>query len=611
MTEESIVKMFNNRKNAFLIGALICGGMLRGAAAAIPGTFQAKDFFQKIVGMTEDDFRNVYGWDENAGHLKNLSHLSSLQEFNDWLSAWTIEYPSRAAIPQSDSFSFVSVGDLDQIVPPQPLGVPQFNVILYDPKDPLQSDIRVLQAYKKNKNAVFQIASTLYGPLEGGMSQYSAKLGEMLKHPVQGEWASVGAAGATIFRKYFMPTVNFLRRRDSMGLIKDPPYYYLLHNLSRKAPLIVENDGKARVDRLAIANYKFDIGDSKKVGIFAQKADVTSSYGGRGRGPASELTALRPGEQTVFQIFASAYDMNYKGAHANKNVEAFSKMLLRGMYRGVIKKAYQLGAKNVYLTLLGGGAFRNNITWIGEALNDPDLIDFIKKAGLTVNLIYRPDKPRQHAVRTPAGDKVFLQSMFEMADAINGSNLADKELGELINNYVDYSYAHAGSQASQTAQQITAYLQGGGAGPLVQAEVKSAAQEVPLDYIEVKRHGKNYGIGWLFAPVHGDYVLISWREGREPKLHFDGTKNFEYVSPNAPSIPLPKGLYYWYMSTHGGSDIPLQLSNRQVQANVRHTPYGKNFAYYRQNRNYVNTRNPNMVWDANRIHREIHEDMVK
>lgn len=582
---------------------LVAGTILRGAAMPVNKKFLAKDFFKEVVGMNEDEFRKNYGWNEQEGYLEGLSHLQSLQDFDDWLFAWKFENPSRNSVPNRDSYSIDSVGKLEKIKPQQPLGLHKFNVVLYDPSNPLESEITALQANPQNKNAAFQVASTFFGPLEGGMYSYDAKITDMLKHPVQGEWASVGAAGATIYRKYMMPTVNFLRRRENPGVVRDPSYYYLLHGLRNKAPMVVKN-GKAQVSRDAVANYNFQLGDSKKVDIFTQRADVTSKSTGQGFKAQTVLQKIAPGTQSVFQIFNSAYNMNYKGAHANPNVQNFAKMILRAMYHGTIRKAYALGARTVYLTLLGGGAFRNDISWISQALNDPDLIDFIKKAGLTVNVLYRPDKTRMHAVRTPAVDKVFLQNMFEVADAINGTQLAhDPQMINLLNSYVDMSYAKNGAQAAWYAQKIQEYVETGGKGGS-EVEEKQAAElfQDQLTYSKIKGHNKPYNLAWLYSPVHNEHVLISWKDGFEPVLNKDGTKNFRYVSPNAPSIALPAGLYYWKNMVQPAG---LELSNRQRPVFVRGAPQGKNFVYSRQYQDYVNAFRPDRVWNSSRSHQSI------
>ena len=63
-----------------------------------------------------------------------------------------------------------------------------------------------MQANPQYKNAVFQLASTPYGLLEGGVYPQHAYLSHMLAGPTQGEEASIVTAAASIYRKYFFPS---------------------------------------------------------------------------------------------------------------------------------------------------------------------------------------------------------------------------------------------------------------------------------------------------------------------------------------------------------------------------------------------------------------------
>ena len=74
------------------------------------------------------------------------------------------------------------------------------------------------------------------------------------------------------------------------------------------------------------------------------------------------------------------------------------------------------------------------------------------------------------------------------------------------------------------------------------------------------RWERDYNVAWLKVPRYGDWVLINYGRAATPKIERDGSKNFYFVSPSAPSVRLPEGLYYWRSSEQ--VDIPGALGRR-------------------------------------------------
>ena len=420
-----------------------------------PGhTLERKKFFEDVVGMSEGAFRKQYGWTQ--GKLKKYNPAKQSQ--------FIAEFPRRAAIFQG-SFSFMSVNELTAAAqkkgfPANPK--PQFRIIIEDPNNQQNADIRYLQTMPQNYGAAFQLASTFFGPLEGGMYDWNAYLTHMLHSPVQGEEASIAAAGATIYRKYFMPS------------------YYLLYHLKNKLPMGFKA-GKPFVDN-AYA-YKYEASDIGKVGIgIHQDIYVTSGYGDIGTSTQERLDL----NQKVTQIFCSAYNTSNARKHKkmNRHIEDLCKMILKGDYEGTVKAAYVVGTPKVYLTMMGAGAFRNEISWLQEALERREFIDFIKRTNLEVVFIYRPDKKRDNAVRNPKDDTTFLKSLLRISDEINKTNLAgNAQLNQMITDYVyaGYDYKIKDDQKAcaiftRLAPEIQHYLN---AVPVAAAPQPKAAQPQP------------------------------------------------------------------------------------------------------------------------------------
>ena len=400
-----------------------------------------KNFFEDIVGIKEDQFRKKYKWAWN-----NPTRITNKRQ-------WIQQHSRRAAIFQGN-FNFYTVDELNRLVAQnrQPLTTtPRFTILIHDPSNPKETDIRYLQSNPANKNAVFQLASTFWGPLEGGIYKEKAFLSGMLHSPVQGEEASISAAGATIYRKYFMPQ-----------------YYYLLHELKNKIPMIWMG-GEPTINLNVIRNYRYNPNDKTKVGIGLHSNIVVSSGYGEGRSENDKQERLNivvdqqgnvdtMRSQIISQVFTSAYNTIgvRRKQQLNQNIIDMAQMLLNASYEGTLKAAFAIRKPKVFLTLMGAGAFRNDIGWLEKALNRREIIDFIQTKGMDVTLIFRPDKKRDNPVREPRGDFQFLKSMLEIADEINRTNLRNNPaVLKLIDEYLTSAYEYENTKNPNAYRRYT------------------------------------------------------------------------------------------------------------------------------------------------------------
>jgi len=546
------------------------------------------DFFKDIVNMDEQKFRQDYGWHQDGSNdWGALAHTPALN-----LNTWINEYPRRAAIFQGE-FSTYTPKDLNQLMGTTVLTrQPYFRIIIHNPENPEQTDIRALQADPSLKFANFQLASTLFGPLEGGMYRWKASLGGMLERPVQGEEASISAAPATIFRKYFMKP------------------RYLLSNLKDK---FIIGQGKFG-PYIDASNYYTEDKDMDEISIGIHKNIVVSSgYGLGNSGPNG-----RPGRydsqerlmidvkndkvdvgntQIIHQIFTSAYDLGraYKKYGQNNlpiNISDAAQMILSGMYKGALGAPFATKSPVIFLTMLGAGAFLNDPMWIYGAIEPHK--DFIKERGLQITLIYRPD-PRK-ATRNPDKDSEFLINMLEMADTINKNNLArDPGFKNILKKYLDASYSTdpiiqktQGPLAAELNYRINNAL------PSYAPKIKLKSTFVPttpldksnttvpqgLDIIQNLNNG--HKLAW--KPVGNDAVLIN----------IDPSNSlYNYIAPGYPGQSLPNGLYYWKSQ---GLDLP-QIGNHKNML-VKNHPKGKTYIYNSGQKKYVDSHHPNITWDA-------------
>lgn len=410
-----------------------------------------KSFVRDLIGIGESKFRSNAHW--------SIGNPFSLARAPHWINGYCDSngYYRRAAIFQGQ-FNFLSNQDLDQVLAARcatPQQCPYFSILFPDPWLPWESDVRYLQSVACNKNAVFQIASTFFGPLEGSIAQEKAKLWQMFPHAAQGEEASASTAGATFWRKYCMGNPEYLLKY----LHKLPMYFH------KGSPAFV-------VDRNALLHYHYSPGDESRVAIgLHSDVVVTSGYGTheadisglgpdkRGLAQQQRLTVYTQTNphgniivdtdrsQIVSQVFTSALNLNpfIKQHNLTPSVISAAKMLLRASYAATLKAAAAAHKSRVFLTLMGGDAFKNDLAWIAKAIKKRECIDTIKQHGLQVTLLYRPGaKADPHADQQTKieKNKAFLMQMLHLFDTINGTRVAnDHELWQRINEYLSIAYS--------------------------------------------------------------------------------------------------------------------------------------------------------------------------
>lgn len=460
----------------------------------------AKDFFEDVAGITEEGLKALI--------KDRLSYWSrELGSYERWKKRWIEDekFPRQKAI-FAGKHEFATVAELDKQIETdedflkkkaqeeaeQASSKASFNIIIHDNKQPELSDIRVLQADSNNKGAFFQVASTKH-VLEGSSWHPDVLLSSMLSTPVQGEWAAISAAGATIYRKYFMPIENDLKQRWSeffhWSSSYNPALYNLFHEIQNKVPSVGNQ------------NYKYDANDKNLMGIFTHSDIYVTNLVQADR--TMESIPLEK-EQKITQIFNAAHDLRdylfSDDGLPSEQVIQFAKMVLAGMYEGTIKSAYYQsvnsihkdpnlfpGRKKLYLTLLGGGSFRNDIGWIADVFEADAFINFIKKSGLEINLIYYPDKARDKAVRTYEGDIDFLNRMAKIADKINDTTVVSQAVNDadarIKSAYENMEYKGVacgiGTPMYIEAEERRLKLSAGRVAKLLQAQQETRQAEAP------------------------------------------------------------------------------------------------------------------------------------
>lgn len=406
-------------------------------------------FFKDLTNMDENTFVSKARWTINNPFNRYAVH-------GDWVLGYKDKYGDyRRAACYQGTFSLLSLRDLNKAIGNiKPLtNKAQFSIIVLDPWVPWYTDIRYLQSIPSSKQSAFQLASTFFGPLEGGMARESSRLSDMVAHAVQGEEASINAAGATFYRKYVMGTPKYL-------------LYYL-----KSLPMHGTFYSHYGIDDYSVTHYTYKTNDELNVEVGIHKdVAISTGYGAsgdKGKGQQQRLriytysngTVDTTKSQIVTQILTSALNLHSLSTDDPHVINA-AQMLLRASYESTIKAAICAGSAELYLTLMGGGAFLNEIGWIGNALNRPACTDTIKKYKSHVHLVYRPDKLRDHPIRDANTDLAFFETLLFAFDTINGTHYHDdpvkhKEITAILTSYLTLAYQYEYEKAHPPVHQIT------------------------------------------------------------------------------------------------------------------------------------------------------------
>jgi len=266
-----------------------------------------------------------------------------------------------------------------------------FNIIQrgHDPAYKLTTfvDTGSLQAKIENRGAVFQVASQfngyeatgVYSPEAAGITSFTSDL-------TQGPVASISATPGTIQRidyVFYNKTTDPVSWRQTKNKQIE---------LLDKTPLKVTH---GYVD-LNQSNPDLTEQDYKNIKIGFQK-DTQVTFGLM-NGKSNMHIPINDPQQIIHQVFTAAVNCGntsgatnveiYKGSNgdaAQKTAIKTAQRILDAAYEGTIKVAYAFGKKKVFLTLIGGGAFQNQLSWILGAINKN--IPFIKAKGLEVYLV--------------------------------------------------------------------------------------------------------------------------------------------------------------------------------------------------------------------------------
>ena len=236
--------------------------------------------------------------------------------------------------------------------------------------------VATLQADPANANCMFQAASNfscIEAITESSFPDMIDFTTNYYKDLTQGPAASISAGPAAIARVLEpfskQGSQTSLHQINVLDNLKE---YYNIENG------YVVNDKTKGAKTFTVAEMN-DILNKIKIG-YVNGADVV--FGGRHK---TDMNVLKKPHQ-INQVFTAAMNLR-QGDNGKRNAtlqdkEIKARTLLRGAYLGTYLCALKSRSPRLFLTLIGGGSFGNDISWIlGEVINAHKMVALSQKNG--------------------------------------------------------------------------------------------------------------------------------------------------------------------------------------------------------------------------------------
>ena len=245
------------------------------------------------------------------------------------------------------------------------------------------ADVVTLHKDPANAGALFQVASQ-FNLLEMVHPSVTPEQGIDIyeRDPTQGPACAIACGAGTIYRNYFVPVNGELGQTADNQIDCLADVGRLLGNTDNNLWQMKNGYALATSDGMSIINEQLEsmseterdsIRSTLRVGI-QQDTEVTTS----------------DTHHTVSQIYCSALPVAYSNIPATL-WEPFARLVLEATYEAAlcagIQNSTRTGNNKVYLTLVGGGAFGNNIEWILDAIERACRI--YRQSGLDVYIVSR------------------------------------------------------------------------------------------------------------------------------------------------------------------------------------------------------------------------------
>ena len=224
----------------------------------------------------------------------------------------------------------------------------------------ISADVKILHLDEKNKNALFQVASQ-FNLLEMVGANVTPEEGvDIYSYDnTQGPICAICAGAGTIYRNYFVPLEGQKGQSVSKQIDCLEKIGEALGNENnalwemRNGYALLKEDGLYTINR-QLANMS-----ENEVDAVREKLEIGLMW--------DTQVTLYSCTHRVSQAYCSALPISYVG-YVTEIWKPFASLVLEASYEATICAGILNGDKRVYLTLVGGGVFGNELEWICSAI---------------------------------------------------------------------------------------------------------------------------------------------------------------------------------------------------------------------------------------------------
>ncbi len=243
------------------------------------------------------------------------------------------------------------------------------------------ADVQALHASEKNAGALFQVASQ-FNLLEMVSPRVTPEQGVgIYEHDhTQGPACAIAAGAGTIYRNYFAEVDGQMGQTAARQIDCLADLGAALGNTGNR--LWEMRNGYALASREGLSEIAQRLGTAGEDELdgLRQRLRIGIQW--------DTQVTIEGGGHTVSQVYGSALPVAYSNQPAAL-WEGFARLVLEASYEATlgagVLNALSSGNRQVYLTLLGGGAFGNASEWILDALRRA--LRLYAQAGLEVAVV--------------------------------------------------------------------------------------------------------------------------------------------------------------------------------------------------------------------------------
>lgn len=272
-------------------------------------------------------------------------------------------------------------------------------------------DVGALQAKPENCDAVFQVASNFNGleTVHANQNFEKQALMSYVYDLTQGPAASLSALPGLLLRRHLL-YYNPRTKPESWGQTLTTQ----LNFLSAISPNVLTMSQAGYAEFTQTQNRPLPTRNDYENIQIGLHTDI-QVIGGQMLSATQQYLVFNP-KQRINQVFTAAIDLaNTNAIFKNEPAAiAWSQTVIDAAYQGTLLSAIALGKSKVFLTLVGGGAFGNKLSWISNTITR--LKKMIMDSGLNATLIWY-----SYPAAPSAEDVMCKEQLVNLAQETNGN----------------------------------------------------------------------------------------------------------------------------------------------------------------------------------------------